>query len=180
MPTVKETVAFIQDAHAGQKDASGNDYYHHPMAVLGRMEQIAKRWAIPLTDDMKHAALLHDVLEDTPYTADDLRARGYSEETIAIVNLVGPKEKDASAPKGRTDEHVKWYRSKMEHIVDSGNIGAILLKNADNKENTAPERAAQLNETDAAWFAKKYAGIGQILEDGIREHVQQQTIGSRR
>lgn len=179
MPTVEETIAFIKEAHARQTDPEGREYFHHLLGVLARTEQIAKRWAIPLTEDIKHAALLHDVLEDTQCTADDLRKRGYSGETLAILNLVGPKEKP-DMPKGRTDEHVAWYRRKIEHIVESGNIGAILVKSGDNKENTDPERAVQLNEENAAWFTKKYAGIGQILEDGIREHVQQRTIGSRR
>ena len=37
MPTIEETIAFIKQAHAGQVDKVGREYYHHPIAVMQRL-----------------------------------------------------------------------------------------------------------------------------------------------
>lgn len=49
--------------HRGQKDKSGNDYILHPCAVADMLE----------TDIEKAVAYLHDVVEDTKVTIDDLK-----------------------------------------------------------------------------------------------------------
>ncbi|MEI9902771.1 MAG: hypothetical protein WDN06_01410 [Asticcacaulis sp.] len=69
MPSIDETICIHQDAHDGQVDASGHDYYLHPMAVMKRLPEGADH-------EVKLAALLHDVLEDTPYTRQNLLDRG--------------------------------------------------------------------------------------------------------
>ena len=62
-------------AHAGQADKAGAPYIGHP-------ERVSARCA---TTRQKCAALLHDVLEDTPTTADDLLAQGVPADVVAVV-----------------------------------------------------------------------------------------------
>lgn len=60
MPSIDETIAFIRSAHVGQTDKAGAPYWRHPVSVMERLGADA-------TEDEKLVALLHDVVEDTPY-----------------------------------------------------------------------------------------------------------------
>lgn len=167
LPTLDETREFIAQAHQGQTDRGGQSYVAHPLAVAQRLELLAPRFGITLTDHMRHAALLHDVLEDTKYTEEDLRARGYHEDTLEILALVGPKRTQADMPTPHSAQHQQWYRASIQRIVDSGNAGAMLVKLADNLENCDPTRRQYLDAATNAWLTQKYAGIEQLLTDGI-------------
>ncbi len=114
-PTIEDTIAFIKEAHEGQS-YGGKPYWTHPYGVM-------KLLPAGSTDDERHAALLHDVLEDTKYNEGDLRERGYSDETIQIVKLVSKKD---NMP------YLEWVEKV---IVGSGNKGAMRVKYADNKFN---------------------------------------------
>jgi len=140
MPTIEETSAFIKQAHAGQKDKSGRDYYHHPVAVMGRLPE-------GVDDEVRLAALLHDVIEDTGYTREQLAAMGYSKRTLDAVELVTLKEGDA-----------RPYAEKVQAILASGNRDAIQVKYADMSENSDPERLALLPAERREFFLKKYTG----------------------
>jgi (p)ppGpp synthase/HD superfamily hydrolase len=68
------------DAHAGQFRRDGvTPYIRHPEAVATRVQGDATAEA---------AAWLHDVLEDTDFTADDLASRGVPSDVIEIVRLL--------------------------------------------------------------------------------------------
>ena len=130
MPTLDETIAFIQKAHAGQTDKSGAPYWHHPVAVM----EILQGMHPDATEDELHAALLHDVIEDTKFTAHDLRDLGYSDRTIALVSGL-------SRPTGDTrPSYMDWIRS----IAGTGDRDLIRIKLADNMHNSHPDRIAQL------------------------------------
>jgi len=124
LPTIDETIAFIQKAHAGQTDKGGHDYWRHPVSVMNRLPNDA-------TESERHAALLHDVLEDTEFTAEDLQALGYTDDVIRTVELL-------SRPPGLT--YMEWIRS----LAVSGNRAAIRIKIADNEDNSDPARIATL------------------------------------
>lgn len=80
--TGKEQLAkaeqIARERHAGQKDKGGNDYILHPRYVAEHVN----------TDFEKTVAWLHDTMEDTGYTADDMRADGFDENVIACVQLL--------------------------------------------------------------------------------------------
>ena len=145
MPTIEETIRFIKEAHAGQVDKSGKDYYHHPIAVMNRLPPDA-------ACEVKLAALLHDVLEDTPFTSEQLADMGYSERTLKAVELVTQKPNDAHA-----------YSEKIDAIIASGNRDAIQVKFADMSENFDPSRLAALEPERRDYFTQKYAGPIQAL-----------------
>jgi hypothetical protein len=65
-------------AHQGQLDKAGYPYIHHPLHVAEQM-----------TDEYTcAAALLHDVMEDTPVTARELRAAGIPDPVVEALTLL--------------------------------------------------------------------------------------------
>lgn len=71
MMSFEDTIRFIQQAHEGQTDRSGQPYWKHPVHVASIVASMFNG-----TEEEQIAALLHDVIEDTPITAVDLRVRG--------------------------------------------------------------------------------------------------------
>lgn len=74
-------------AHLGQKRRGGLDYISHPCAVASAC----------FTDYQKAAAWLHDVLEDTTLTVQDLREQGINSIVIsAVIHLTKMKNEEYS------------------------------------------------------------------------------------
>lgn len=147
-PTIGQTIDFIIRAHAGQLDKSGKPYHLHPISVMERLDENA-----PV--EYKLAALLHDVLEDTDYTRDDLAELGYCPEVLDIVELV-TFEKD----------HIP-YPAKIRGIIESGNEGAIRVKFADMSDNSSRERLVDLPEEDQQRLRRKYQFPLQMLKAAV-------------
>ena len=68
-------------AHKGQKDLGGRDYIEHPKAVANLLE----------TDEEKTVGYLHDVLEDTSITEEDLVTMGISSEIVSAIKILTKK-----------------------------------------------------------------------------------------
>ena len=77
-PQTKRAILFAFDAHRGQYDKSGLPYISHPLHVAESME----------SEDECVVALLHDVLEDTDITIEDLTRIGISDRQIAALKLL--------------------------------------------------------------------------------------------
>jgi hypothetical protein len=75
MPSIEDAIALAALAHKGQKDKAGHPYILHPLRMMLGLETEAERMA----------AVLHDVVEDTPHTLESLRALGYPENVIEAV-----------------------------------------------------------------------------------------------
>ena len=111
-----------REAHAGQVDKVGNDYILHVERVAGMVEG----------EDAKAVAWLHDVVEDTPVTMEDLRAEGFSEEILTALRLLT-----------RTDDDVS-YAHYIADIRDSGNLLAIAVKLGDLRDHLDPNCPSRL------------------------------------
>lgn len=81
-PLTKLAMKVAYSAHEGQLDKSGVPYIYHPMHVA---EQMTDETAVC-------AALLHDVVEDTAITLDDLRAYGFGENILEALSLLTHRE----------------------------------------------------------------------------------------
>lgn len=77
-PLTKKALALCFEAHKEQRDKSGLPYVFHPFHLAEQMDD--ERSAV--------AALLHDVVEDTPYTFADLTAMGYPREVLDALRLL--------------------------------------------------------------------------------------------
>lgn len=78
MPTLEDAIALAVKVHRGQVDKYGRPYILHPLRVMfgleGEVAQIV--------------GVLHDVIEDSDVTFEDLRQMGYSEEVIEALDGV--------------------------------------------------------------------------------------------
>lgn len=71
-------------AHAGQMDKGGLPYVFHPFHVAEQMDD-----EISTT-----VALLHDIVEDTPMTLDELRAADYPPEVVEAIDALSRRESE--------------------------------------------------------------------------------------
>lgn len=112
MRTIEEITQLAVAAHSGQKDMIGNPAILHVLAVglMGENELEQK------------AGFLHDVVEDTPLTIEDLRAGGVEEEVLTAVDLLTHRDGIS-------------YEKYVKNIVASGNRIAIHVKLNDLRHN---------------------------------------------
>lgn len=101
-------------AHTGQLDKDGYPVILHPLTV-GLMGT---------TDEERMAGFLHDVVEDTDYTFDDLSRAGIPDGVVNALRLL-THTKDVS------------YSDYVQHIIDSGNPIALQVKYNDLQHNYA-------------------------------------------
>ena len=116
-------LAIAKKAHAGQVDKADIDYIQHPLYVASLVK----------TEQEKAVALLHDVIEDSDVTADDLLAVGLSNEVVTAVQILTKK-------KGQS------YQEYLEK-VKSNNLARI-VKLADLKHNSDLSRLKSVTNTD--------------------------------
>ena len=81
-PLTKKALKLCFDAHREQTDKTGMPYVFHPFHLAEQMK-----------DELSTVcALLHDVIEDTEYTFDDLREMGFPESVIEVLTLLTHQE----------------------------------------------------------------------------------------
>lgn len=111
------------------------------------------------TDDGAHAALLHDSVEDRHTTRDSLLALGYRQR---VIDLIDGLTRD---PAGQT------YHDKMVQTATSGDLVLILAKLSDNRDNSTPERIADLPE-DRRSLINRYRKARRTLFDGLAAELR--------
>ena len=74
----KKALSLSFAAHKEQLDKSGMPYVFHPFHLAEQMED----------EDTTIVALLHDVVEDTEYTIDDLRTMGFSKKVCGAIAMM--------------------------------------------------------------------------------------------
>lgn len=82
MATLERALVIAAEAHHGTTDKGGAPYILHPLRLLHQMS----------TADERIVALLHDVVEDSPWTLDALRAEGLSEEIVSAIDGLTRRE----------------------------------------------------------------------------------------
>ena len=113
----------FREAHAEQKRKSGEPYIIHPIAVATIVAIELKLGANPVI-----AAFLHDVVEDTAYTMDDIRQR-FGDDVAFLVSVVTKK----STGHYEISKQVDNYKQMLNSI--HYDIRALLVKLADRMHN---------------------------------------------
>ena len=143
--TAQKALKFIKKAHAGQKYGN-SPYWTHPKAVA----DVGKKFFGSKFDKKTYiAALLHDVIEDTPYKEAELKKLGFDKDTLDAVKLL-TKDKSMS------------YADNIQRIIQSGNKRAMMVKYADNYINFTGDKSAWDPEKKAASQAKYKKSIQTI------------------
>jgi len=115
---------FAENAHKNQKRASGEPYFIHPCAVADILIGIG------LDAPTIAAALLHDVIEDTPATDEDIRSR-FGDEVLYLVSGVTKLEKITF--KSHEEEEAENFRKIF--VAMAKDIRVIIIKLADRLHN---------------------------------------------
>ena len=148
-PTVEDTDQLAAAAHLGQVDKAGKPYIDHPRTVARILAEEGHDQRTIM------AGLLHDVVEDTYVTMNQLRYLGYPEEIIRAIDSVTRRE-GPEYPGGKEPYMDLIRRAAADPI-------GKWVKLADNATNSDPERLALLSEDEQAWFAEKYAKARAVL-----------------
>ena len=139
--SLQQTRAWVTTLHAGQVDQAGAPYIGHLERVAAHLQRLFP----DATPDERHAAWLHDAIEDASVTPDDLRAHGYSEATIAIILAVTkPKDSDID------------YAARIDALIAKCNRSALRVKLADLSDNLDPIRLASLPPGRASSLRRRY------------------------
>lgn len=126
------------NAHKGQFDKGGNPYILHPIMVALNVE----------SDDEKIVALLHDVVEDTGTTLDDLWEAGFSDRIIEAVDVLTKKD----------SENYEDYLCRVKENELAKNV-----KIADLRHNSDVSRLKTVNEKDVARITKYLKALCYLL-----------------
>lgn len=123
MSTLERALVIAAEAHQGTTDKGGAPYILHPLRLMQQMT----------TTDERIVALLHDVVEDSPWTLDALRAEGFSEEIVAAVD-------------GLTRREGETYEDFIAR--GASNPLARRVKLADIEDNMDLRRLGEIREKD--------------------------------
>ena len=140
MATLERAIALAAQAHEGQVDKAGAPYILHPLRMMLSVD----------TPEARVAAVLHDVVEDTPLSLEELRVEGFSEAVIGAVEALTKRPEEE-------DDYDAFIRRVAPNPL------ARQVKLADLRDNCDVSRIARPSEKD--WRRiEKYKRAIQYLE----------------
>lgn len=128
-----KTLELVIKLFEGKTDKAGLPYYNHLLKVYANVDNY----------DEKIIALLHDVVEDTEVTFDDLKVYGYPENILEALRVLTKKKGE-------------YYPDYIERIIDGNNIQALNVKLADLKHNVDINRIENPTINDYERINKRY------------------------
>ena len=131
-------VEIAKYAHAGQVDKAGADYIQHPLRVMDAVD----------SEEAKIVAVLHDVVEDSEISLQDLRDRGFNEAILEAISCLTKKEGEN-------------YEQFIRRV--SSNELARLVKIADLRDNMNVDRLPKVTEQDLARVTKYQKALVTLL-----------------
>ncbi len=154
--SVAKAYDYAREMHEGQTRASGEPYYTHPVEVAGILADMRMDPATIKT------AILHDTLEDTPATYEDLK-REFGQEVADLVNGVSKLTKiESQTVEGKQAENFRKLVLAM-----SEDIRVLLVKLADRLHNmrtlhhiSKPEKRRRIARETIEIFAPLAERIG--------------------
>lgn len=145
-PLTNKALKFAYDAHHGQLDYNGIPYIFHPVHLAESMD-----------DEISCcAALLHDVVEDTPVTMEQLRQE-FPPEVTEVVALLTHDD----STEFRSEDYFAYVRRIKAHPI------ARKVKLADIAHNSDQSRCvgSGLTQEQLQHWKEKYAKARAILEE---------------
>ncbi|MCH8536555.1 MAG: bifunctional GTP diphosphokinase/guanosine-3',5'-bis pyrophosphate 3'-pyrophosphohydrolase [Alkalimonas sp.] len=121
---IKSAYLLAREAHAPQMRSSGEPYITHPVAVTSILADMR------MDHETLMAALLHDVIEDTPYSKDDLAER-FGETVAELVQGVSKLDK----VKFKDYQEFEVTNLQKMFMAMTQDIRVILIKLADRTHN---------------------------------------------
>lgn len=121
---IEQAYLLAREAHKEQRRKSGEPYIMHPVAVAKIVANELRLGANPII-----AAFLHDVVEDTPYTIEDIRER-FGDDVAFLVDVVTKKKKKSTAAHSSQIDNYKQMLNSLHY-----DIRALLIKLSDRLHN---------------------------------------------
>ena len=140
MATLESALQLAAAAHSGQQDKAGKPYILHPIRVMLFVK----------TTEEQIAAVLHDTVEDTDVTFEQLSEAGFSAEIVSAVRALTKRDGES---------RVEAARRAVVHPI------ARQVKLADVKDNMDMSRIPHLTAKDHARL-DEYKLVQEILEAG--------------
>ena len=137
----KKAVMIAQEAHKGQLDKGGNPYIEHPLYVASQVD----------TMELKIVAVLHDTLEDSDMTANDLKKEGFPERIVDAIVMLTHED-------GNEEAYLDYIRRVATNTM------AAAVKRADLMHNMDMSRIQNPTEKDLKRRAKYEKAFG-LLEE---------------
>lgn len=134
--TLADALFLAATAHADQTDKAGAPYITH---ILRMVTAALMRGCAP---DVAIVAALHDVVEDTVLTTEDLAASGFSASVVAAVDALTRRDGES-------------YDDFIQRCRDGGAV-AKCVKLLDIDDNTRPERMDRLERETRIRLTAKY------------------------
>ncbi|MDR3282650.1 MAG: hypothetical protein LBS92_03450 [Candidatus Methanoplasma sp.] len=138
----RKAVRLAYDAHHGRLDDSGVPYIFHPFSVAESME----------TEEEAAVAIMHDVVEDTAVTLDDVVSAGFPATVTDALRLL---TRDPEMP----------YFDYVARI--RGNPIAVKVKLSDIADNSRADRLSSLPEERRRRLTDKYGKAVEMLTNPI-------------
>jgi len=140
MATLIRAIEIAAKAHAEQVDKAGEPYILHPLRLMLRMATEAERIT----------AVLHDVVEDSGFTLDDLIAEGFAREIVHAVDALSKRE---------GEDYMQFVRRASEDPI------ARRVKRADLEDNLNLTRIRKLTDRDLERVLRYHRAL-EILAEG--------------
>lgn len=137
MPTLERAIQIAAEAHAGQVDKAGQPYILHPLRVMLRVQG----------ENERIAAVLHDVVEDSSFTLEQLASEGFPAEIIQAL---------AALTKQPGESRLAAAQRASENAI------ALCVKLADNTDNMDLSRIPHPSEKDKARL-EEYKAVRALL-----------------
>lgn len=140
--TIHAATELARTAHAGQTDKAGQPYVEHVIRVRDALTGYGEEAQI--------AGVLHDIVEDTPVSLDDLRTIGVTRRALAAIDSV-------------TRRPGETYMDLIRRAA-ADPLGR-LVKLADNADNSREDRLSYLDPDQAVFLRRRYRKARAVLED---------------
>jgi (p)ppGpp synthase/HD superfamily hydrolase len=119
MSTLETAIRIAVTAHAGQAEKGGAAYITHPLRLMAAVD----------SEEAKIVAVLHDVIEDTAVTIEDLRREGFSEGVLAGVACVTHRRDEPYADYVvRCKRHPVAKQVKLADLADNSRLDRCILR----------------------------------------------------
>lgn len=137
---LERAIAIAEQQHAGQVDKAGRPYIEHPKRVMQAMS----------TDAERIVAILHDVVEDTDLTLEELAAEGFPDNILEALDSVTRRTGETyEAFVARAATNAIGRRVKYADLQDNADLSRIAAPTAADRVRTAKYHRA-MAQLDAA------------------------------
>jgi (p)ppGpp synthase/HD superfamily hydrolase len=129
MSSLEKAIQIAEQAHEGQRDKAGAPYILHPLRVMMKMA----------TEAEQIIAVLHDVVEDTDWTMEQLQQEGYNREILDALDCLARRD---------GEEYGDFIKRVKQNPL------SVKVKVADLEDNLDVSRLKGVTDTDAKRLEK--------------------------